>query len=159
MFATDRTSSNEKIALFSGNFIACWISKATMPTNGTRLTVSLTLFLTSVTTSCIAQVGPAQDSPPSATASRLAYTEKINKTYSFPFGKGHIVLPGNAAVASGGFLDPEHVSQCGLLWALPPAGISRMAPVPPLQFVQDPVLQQERGDSGSYKGNRLRPVL
>ena len=107
MFATDRTSSNEKIALFSGNFIACWISKATMPTNGTRLTVSLTLFLTSVTTSCIAQVGPAQDSPASATASRLAYTEKTNKTYSFPFGKANVSLPGNASVEGGGFLDPS----------------------------------------------------
>ena len=101
---------------------------------------------------CIAshkRIGPGRAR--SGTIPRQGYTEKINKTYSFPFGKGHIALPGNAAVEGGGFLN-KAFSQRSLLRPLPPAGISRMAPVPPLQLVPDPLLQQERGDSGSDKG-------
>ncbi len=39
-------------------------------------------------------------------AARSAYDQKIRSTYSFPFGKGQIALPGNATVEGNQFLPP-----------------------------------------------------
>lgn len=40
-------------------------------------------------------------------AARSAYDQKIRSTYSFPFGKGQIALPGNATIAGNQFLSPS----------------------------------------------------
>ncbi len=48
--------------------------------------------------------------PPSASgfaAWRAAYSEQIQKTYSYPFGKGSIALPGNARIEGNQFLPPS----------------------------------------------------
>lgn len=38
---------------------------------------------------------------------RQAYSDRINGAYTYPFGKGNISAPGNAAVAGGDFLEPS----------------------------------------------------
>ena len=38
---------------------------------------------------------------------RKAYADKMRETYNFPFGKGKISVPGNAAVEGNDFLEPS----------------------------------------------------
>jgi len=40
-------------------------------------------------------------------AHRKAFADSVRQTYSFPFAKGNISLPGNAAVEGNDFLEPS----------------------------------------------------
>lgn len=91
-------------------------SKTSTQVNTSSATLLLFPLLLSVATLCVAQPSLAQDKLPSATASRPAHTEKIDETYSFPFGRGNIALPGNASVEGRGFLDSStfpNAAYCG----------------------------------------------
>jgi hypothetical protein len=50
--------------------------------------------------------GAEQDARPREASLRRAYADKVRETYNFPFGKGKISVPGNAAVAGDDFLEP-----------------------------------------------------
>lgn len=92
------------------------LSKSVISTKTTRAMLLLCLLSASAATLCVAQVRAAQDNRANAPPFRPAYMEKISKTYSFPFGKGNIALPGNASFESGGFLDPSifpNAAYCG----------------------------------------------
>jgi len=56
---------------------------------------------------CLKATHGAEDQRAEEANARKAYTEKILETYTFPFGKGSISLPGNAAVEGGGFLEAD----------------------------------------------------
>jgi tetratricopeptide (TPR) repeat protein len=81
---------------------------ATLKSTNTICSRLLFLLLPSLAlTFCHAQEGGVQDRPLSrATTPHQVYTEKITRTYSLPFGKANIALPGNASVEAGGLLDP-----------------------------------------------------
>jgi len=49
----------------------------------------------------------AEDARSKEAAVREAYAEKVRTSYQFPFAKGNISMPGNAAAEGGGFLEPS----------------------------------------------------
>jgi len=49
----------------------------------------------------------AEDPASQEAMTRKVYADKINQTYSYPFGPGQISLPGNAAVEGNTFLEPS----------------------------------------------------
>ncbi len=51
--------------------------------------------------------GAEQDAQDNEQNLRKAYADKVRETYSFPFGKGRISVPGNAAAAGDDFLEPS----------------------------------------------------
>ncbi len=53
---------------------------------------------------CLREIRGAQDQRAEEASARKAYADKIRETYSFPFGKDNIALPGNAAVEGNEFL-------------------------------------------------------
>jgi hypothetical protein len=90
--------------------------KTVRPVDNNHVTLLLFLLSASAAIPCVAQIDPAQDNRENATAAIRAFTGKIGKTYSFPFGNGNIALPGSASVESGGFLDPSmfpRAAYCG----------------------------------------------
>src|SRR6201996_8460822 len=62
------------------------------------------LILSGASLLCLNAIRAAEDQRPQAAAARKAYADRIRETYSFPFGKGNISAPGNAAVEGGDFL-------------------------------------------------------
>jgi Flp pilus assembly protein TadD len=53
---------------------------------------------------CLRTIRGAEDQRADEESQRKAYADKIRETYSFPFGKDKIALPGNAAAVGGEFL-------------------------------------------------------
>jgi tetratricopeptide (TPR) repeat protein len=53
------------------------------------------------------KISGAADPKSIEAAHRKAYAETIRQTYSYPFEKGNISLPGNAAVVGNDFLEPD----------------------------------------------------
>ena len=51
--------------------------------------------------------GAEQDARDNEANLRKAYADKVRETYNFPFGKGQISVPGNAAAAGDDFLEPS----------------------------------------------------
>ena len=61
-----------------------------------------------VSIACLRNTHGAEQNPPANNddAQRKAYADKVRETYSFPFGKGKMSVPGNAAVVGDDFLQP-----------------------------------------------------
>lgn len=53
---------------------------------------------------CVAAMQSAEEPPAQDTSARAAYDKSIRASYSFPFGKGNLAMPGNAAVAGNEFI-------------------------------------------------------
>lgn len=62
-----------------------------------------------VSIACLRNTHGAEQNPPANNedAQRKAYADKVRETYSFPFGKGQMSVPGNAAVVGDDFLQPN----------------------------------------------------
>ncbi len=72
---------------------------------GRRVLIFL-LIVAGISAFCLRTVRGASDKRSEEASARKAYSEKIGETYSYPFGKDKISLPGNAAVEGGsGFLE------------------------------------------------------
>ena len=67
----------------------------------------LFLILAGASIFCLKAIRGAEDTSASAVSERKAYADKIREAYNFPFAKGNISLPGNAAVVGGDFLQPS----------------------------------------------------
>jgi Tfp pilus assembly protein PilF len=63
------------------------------------------LMLSGVFMLCRKAIHGAEDKRAVDASLRKAYSDKINESYNFAFGKGQIALPGNATVEGGGFLE------------------------------------------------------
>ena len=67
----------------------------------------LFLILAGASIFCLKAIRGAEDTSASAVSERKAYADKIREAYNFPFAKGNISLPGNAAVVGDNFLQPS----------------------------------------------------
>ena len=56
---------------------------------------------------CVRRMAPSRMRAPRRPSLRRAYADKVRETYNFPFGKGKISVPGNAAAAGDDFLEPS----------------------------------------------------
>jgi tetratricopeptide (TPR) repeat protein len=74
---------------------------------GRRVLVLVLLLLGASVLLCFKAIRGAEDKSAEEASVRKAYAEKIRETYSFPFAKDKISLPGNAAAVGGDFLEPS----------------------------------------------------
>jgi len=74
-----------------------------MNVSARRATI-LVLALAAACVICLRATHGAEDKSAEAAAARKVYSEKILQTYNFPFAKGKVSLPGNAAAEGEGFL-------------------------------------------------------
>jgi len=71
-----------------------------------RRVIVLVLILSGACILCLKAIRGAEDQRAAEASIRKAYADKIRETYSFPFAKDNISLPGNAAAEGGDFLEP-----------------------------------------------------
>ena len=69
-----------------------------------RCVLILVLIACGASVLCLRTIRGAEDQRAEEAIVRKAYADKIRETYNFPFGKGNISLPGNAAVEGDDFL-------------------------------------------------------
>jgi tetratricopeptide (TPR) repeat protein len=72
---------------------------------GRRMLV-LALILSGASVLCLKTIHGTVDQRAEEAVTRKVYADKIRETYSFPFGKDKISLPGNAAAVGGDLLEP-----------------------------------------------------
>jgi tetratricopeptide (TPR) repeat protein len=70
-----------------------------------RRVLVLVLVAAGISLLCFKAIHGAEDKVAEEAGVRKAYAEKIRETYSFPFGKDKISMPGNAAAVGGDFLE------------------------------------------------------
>src|SRR5271170_5942941 len=63
------------------------------------------LIVSGASVLCLHAIHGTEDQRAKEASTRKAYADQIRKTYSFPFAKDKISLPGNAAVEGDDFLD------------------------------------------------------
>jgi tetratricopeptide (TPR) repeat protein len=71
-----------------------------------RHTLILTVIVAGASVFFLRTIRGAEDQRSEEASVRKAYIDKIRETYSFPFGKDKISMPGNAAAEGGDFLEP-----------------------------------------------------
>jgi len=71
-----------------------------------RRVIVLVLILSGACILCLKAIRGAEDQRAAEASIRKAYADKIRETYSFPFAKDNISLPGNASAEGGDFLEP-----------------------------------------------------
>jgi len=69
-----------------------------------RCVLILALIACGASVLCLRTIRGAEDQRAAEAVVRKVYADKIRETYNFPFGKGNISLPGNAAVEGDDFL-------------------------------------------------------
>lgn len=69
-----------------------------------RCVLILVLIACGASVLCLRTIRGAEDQRAAEAVVRKVYADKIRETYNFPFGKGNISLPGNAAVEGDDFL-------------------------------------------------------
>jgi hypothetical protein len=67
--------------------------------------LTLILIACGASVLCLKTIRGAEDRRAEEASVRKAYADKIRETYSFPFGKDKISLPGNAAAEGNEFLE------------------------------------------------------
>jgi tetratricopeptide (TPR) repeat protein len=72
-----------------------------------RYMLVFALILSGASVLCLKTIHGTVDQRAEEAVTRKVYADKIRETYSFPFGKDKISLPGNAAAVGGDFLEPS----------------------------------------------------
>ena len=81
-----------------------------------RRVFGIILLLGAASIWCLRSTYGAEDTPGPESAARKSYADKIRESYRFPFAKGNISMPGNAAAEGGDFLQPTafpNAEYCG----------------------------------------------
>src|SRR5580704_9150947 len=83
------------------------VAKAfTMTTGFSRRVLALILLLGAVSIVFIGSTHGAEDTQADEAKVRKAYADKVRETYKYPFVKGKLSIPGNAAAVGDDFLEP-----------------------------------------------------
>jgi Tfp pilus assembly protein PilF len=77
-----------------------------VPSTLTRRNFALVLPVIFLCILSFARLNIAQSAQENEAATRKAYADKARATYAYPFAKGNLSLPGNAAVEGNDFLEP-----------------------------------------------------